>query len=151
MPELARAVDYVTGALMAVKRRALEMLGGLDEGYWPAYYEETDFCRKATDRGLRVLYWPWAAGRHGESSTLGPQSAGFFRAYHRGRLRFVQSHLPLRDAVAFWRAERAFRAGRPDGDTEVLGLRDGWRGWWWRLPLAMGARMLKGRMEWRQS
>jgi len=144
-------VQYVTGALMAMKRSVLEMLGGLDERYWPAYYEETDFCARVRERGMRVVYWPWAAGRHAESSTLGSQSEGFFRTYHRGRLRFIQSHLKVRQVAAFWRAERAFRAGRPHGDVEMTGLRHGWRGWWWRLPLAIGTRALKGRLQWRRS
>ncbi|MBN1424604.1 glycosyltransferase [Candidatus Fermentibacteria bacterium] len=149
-PVEQRDVDYVTGALMAVKRRALQMRDGLDESYWPAYYEETDFCVWARAQGFRVLYWPWAAGRHAESTTLGAGSRDFYSAYHHGRLRFVASHLTWRDLKPFLKAERAFRAGRSHEDVEMAGLRRGWRGWWWRLPWAAATRLVKGRIRWRR-
>lgn len=151
VPAEIRSVDYVTGALMAIKRPVLEALGGLDERYWPAYYEETDFCARARTRGWRVLYWPWATARHRESISLGSQSLAFFRAYHTGRLRYVSAHVPVLHARAFWRAERAFRAGRSSTDVEIIGLRQAWRGWWWRIPLAVATRPLKGWMKWRRS
>ncbi len=144
-------VDYVTGGLLATKRWVLEACGGLDEAYWPAYYEETDFCVKVKRRGMRVVYWPWAQARHQEASTLGRASFEFFRAYHRGRLRFIERHLPLRRLPSWWRAEREFRAGRRPDDVEIRGLREAWRGWWWRLPLALGSRGLKGLLRWRMS
>ena len=63
-----RRVDYVTGAVFAIRRTAWADLGALDDEYYPAYYEETDYCYRARGRGLGVLYVPAARVRHLQSS-----------------------------------------------------------------------------------
>src|SRR5207302_7257086 len=68
-------VDYVTGAAIAIRRRALEQVGGLDEGFF-LYFEETDLCQRARDAGWRVRYLPGATAVHRESAATGPASAG---------------------------------------------------------------------------
>jgi len=145
------SVDYVCGALMAIRRSTLEKLGGLDEGYSPAYYEETDFCFRVREQGFRVVYWPWACGRHLEGAALGVGTEAFFRAYHKGRFRFVCRHLSLMDFMSFLRAEKKFRRGRASDDPEIVGLRTAWRGWRWKLPTALLAGLLRrvGRAIWR--
>jgi GT2 family glycosyltransferase len=150
--EQPASVDYVTGALMAVKRKVLEAVGGLDVSFWPAYYEETDLCIRIRQLGYDVLYWPWASGRHGEASTLGSESEEFFRAYHKGRLRFTGRHLLPRYIVRFVRAELRFRRNRPADDREMRGLRTAWKGWWWRLPFAIAASTVRrmGSRTWRE-
>jgi len=84
-----RAVDYVTGAAMAIRTELLERLGMLDEGYQPAYYEELDLCVRARRKGFRVLYEPRATLRHHESTVSGKLSQRFLFLYHRNRLRFI--------------------------------------------------------------
>ncbi|MEX2426038.1 MAG: glycosyltransferase family 2 protein [Thermomicrobiaceae bacterium] len=37
-----RDVDYVTGAALAVRRSAFDEIGGFDDGYFPAYWEDVD-------------------------------------------------------------------------------------------------------------
>ena len=56
-------VDYVTGAALALRRRALEQLGGFDEGFF-LYFEETDLCWRAREAGWRVRYLPTARAVH---------------------------------------------------------------------------------------
>lgn len=82
-------VDYVTGAAWGFCRDTLEQVGELDEGYWPGYYEEVDYCFRARETGLRVVYVPTAEAVHAESTTLGKGSERYLRAFHQGRLRFV--------------------------------------------------------------
>jgi glycosyltransferase involved in cell wall biosynthesis len=41
-------------------------LGGFDETFRPAYYEETDYCARLWDAGLRVVYEPAAVLLHYE-------------------------------------------------------------------------------------
>jgi GT2 family glycosyltransferase len=60
----------VTGACMYVTRAALDALGELDEGYEMAF-EDVDYCLRAWDAGLRVLYVPAAVLTHFESKTRG--------------------------------------------------------------------------------
>ncbi len=104
-------VDYVCGALMAVRASTWQRLGGLDEGYYPAYFEEVDFCVRAKRAGLRVVYVPGSEACHAEASA----SCGtdMLRRYHRNRLRFVvRQLLRERGAWAWLRAEAKWLGGR---------------------------------------
>jgi GT2 family glycosyltransferase len=109
-------VDYVTGAAMAFRRQVLDELGPLDEGFWPGYYEDTDFCYRARQAGYKVWYTPEACLIHHESATLGG-SRDLQVAFNRGRLRFVLKHLPPRRFLAeFVPAERALLASAARGE-----------------------------------
>lgn len=104
--------DYVTGAALAVPKDVFQRLGGLDPGYRPGYYEETELCLRARKHGLRVLYVPGARVKHHESASSGQRSRRFFYAYHRNRLRFlIRNHSPWywvrRFAPAEWRWVRS--------------------------------------------
>jgi len=58
-----RATTGVTGCNMAFHREVFEAVGGFDERF-PWGHEETDFARRATEAGYRVLYDPDAAVTH---------------------------------------------------------------------------------------
>ena len=94
-----RDVDYVTGAGFAVRRSLLEELDGFDEDYFPAYFEETDFCTRARKQGWRVLYVPTAVFYHHESVSLTVNSPAFHRLYQRMRIRYCIKNFTLRDWV----------------------------------------------------
>ena len=47
-----REVDYCSGACLLVPRAVWDELGGFDERYAPAYYEDTDLCFAVRERGL---------------------------------------------------------------------------------------------------
>ena len=85
----ARDVDYVTGAVFAFTRSVLDRIGALDEAFFPAYYEETDYCYRARAAGARVIYEPMAVAIHHESQSTDRHSKAYYRAIERGRLRFV--------------------------------------------------------------
>ncbi|MFY8107037.1 MAG: glycosyltransferase family 2 protein, partial [Elstera sp.] len=61
-----RDVDYCSGAFLLFRRALFAEMGGFDERYAPAYYEETDFCLRLWQRGLRVVYEPRAVLDHFE-------------------------------------------------------------------------------------
>lgn len=85
-----RECDYVTGALFAVRRADLQALGGFDEEYFPAYYEEVDLCERLRSGGRRTLYVGGALGFHRESTTLGGRaSARLVRMSSRCRMVFL--------------------------------------------------------------
>ena len=88
----AREVDFVTGAALALRRAVLEGIGPLDEGFWPGYYEDADFCWRARAAGFGVWYWPAARLTHHETKSP-VKSADLERYLHVHRLRFVLKHL----------------------------------------------------------
>jgi GT2 family glycosyltransferase/glycosyltransferase involved in cell wall biosynthesis len=67
---LAGSVLAVTGACMYVKRGVIARIGLLDEAY-PMAYEDVDWCLRAWQAGLRVVYFPAATLIHHESVTRG--------------------------------------------------------------------------------
>ncbi len=61
-------VDYVTGAAMAIRRNVFDTIGLFDDGFYPAYYEECDFCYRAREHGFQIGYVPAAKITHLRSS-----------------------------------------------------------------------------------
>lgn len=86
--ETAMDCDYATGASAAIRRDALERLGGLDEGF-PLYYEDLDLCFRAKAAGYRVVCEPKSVVYHFETFGTRKHSFNYYYKYHRGRLRFV--------------------------------------------------------------
>lgn len=65
----ARRVDYVSAAAILVRREAFEAVGGFDEGYFPAYYEDADLCLRLAAAGWQSWYLPTAEVVHAESAS----------------------------------------------------------------------------------
>jgi GT2 family glycosyltransferase/glycosyltransferase involved in cell wall biosynthesis len=66
----SRYVWSVTGALFAVRREALQQLGGFSTAYATAY-EDLDYCLHAWTHGVRVGYCAELAAYHQEGRTRG--------------------------------------------------------------------------------
>ncbi len=66
-----REVDYCSGACIMLPRPLWNELGGFDEGYAPAYYEEVDLCFRLRAAGKRVIYQPAAVIVHFEGRSSG--------------------------------------------------------------------------------
>jgi len=100
--------DYVTGALLAIDRVIVEAIGGFDDGFSPAYYEEVDFCYRARAAGFRVIYDPTVTALHHETQSDPQRSFAYHRLMERGRLRFVLKHFTPDQFEAFWSAEQTW-------------------------------------------
>src|SRR5262249_49150232 len=59
-----RDVDYCSGAFLLTPLELWKKLGGFDEAFVPAYYEETDYCVRLWEHGFRVVYEPAAVLMH---------------------------------------------------------------------------------------
>lgn len=88
----ASQVDYVTGAALAVRRKAFEDVGGFDPTYFPAYWEDVDLCYRLRTAGWSVEFRPGLAGVHHEGSGQ-QREDGYFAMWTRNRLRFAARHL----------------------------------------------------------
>ena len=60
----------VTGACLYITNAALGAIGHLDPAF-PMAFEDVDYCLRAWQAGLRVLYYPYARLVHHESLTRG--------------------------------------------------------------------------------
>jgi GT2 family glycosyltransferase len=66
-----RDADYVSGACLLIRRELWQKIGGFDERYAPAYYEDTDLAFEVRRRGYRVVYQPAAVVVHYEGASCG--------------------------------------------------------------------------------
>jgi GT2 family glycosyltransferase len=117
-------VDFVTGASIALKRSTLVRIGPLDEGFTPAYYEDTDWCYRARSAGLRIVYWPAATVTHFESVSTQTDSYAHKAVYHHGRLRLLFKHKSrswLQQELLPAETDWAGRLGRV---VEIMAVRD---------------------------
>jgi GT2 family glycosyltransferase len=86
-------VDAVNGALMLIRRKWFEDLGGFDERYW-MYMEDLDLCWRFAERNRLTWFVPEAEAVHVKGA-----SSGRFRplrlnwAFHSGMIRFYRDHL----------------------------------------------------------
>ncbi len=67
----ARQVDYCSGAAIAIPAALWTELGGFDETFAPAYYEDTDLAFRVRRAGRQVWYQPLARALHYEGRTHG--------------------------------------------------------------------------------
>jgi GT2 family glycosyltransferase len=116
-----REVDFVTGAALAMSRAALVEIGGLDEGFQHAYYEDVDWCYRAREAGYRVLYAPKAVLVHKERSAGSAAGHDGMYHFHRNRLRFVFKHWPVKTLLdEFVALERVWLEGLPAGGERLV-------------------------------
>jgi GT2 family glycosyltransferase len=80
--------DYADGMCMLIPRSALEKVGLFDEQYF-AYWEETDWCWRAREAGLRCYYVPQSRIWHKAERSRSP-NARFHYLYRRNALLFVR-------------------------------------------------------------
>jgi hypothetical protein len=89
-----READFLMGACMLVRRRAVDEVGPLDEGYF-LFSEESDWCYRFWQAGWKVYFYPGAEAFH----VMGAGHGGrFFREIVRGHVRFMAKHHGLRAA-----------------------------------------------------
>lgn len=95
-----RTVAMVQGACFLFRRAILDEIGGLDTGYF-LYFEETDFCKNAADRGWEIHYVGDAAAVHLGSHSLpgGRPSAHHFIS---SLYRFHRKHYGAATAMLLW-------------------------------------------------
>jgi GT2 family glycosyltransferase len=73
MPEYnyLKEVDYVSGACLAIRKELWNDIGGFDEQYSPAYYEDVDLAFEVRKRGFRVVNQPKSIVYHAEQGCYG--------------------------------------------------------------------------------
>ncbi len=85
-----REVDYCSGASLLVPRLLFQRLGGFDQRFAPAYYEDADLCFRLRGLGYKVLYQPRSCVVHIEGVSHGTDQEAGIKAYQKvNRSRFL--------------------------------------------------------------
>jgi GT2 family glycosyltransferase len=103
----ARDVDYVSGASLLIPLDLFKRLGGFDERYVPAYFEDSDMAFAVRRLGFKVRYQPWSVVVHFEGVSHGKdEKTGIKQHQVTNRHRFAEK----------WSAELRDTHFRPDED-----------------------------------
>ena len=94
-----REVEWLMGAVLLVRREAVDEVGPADDAFF-LFAEETDWCKRFRDAGWTVVFVPDAEATHVLGATHGGR---MYRENVRGHLRWLLKHR----GVAY--AERARR------------------------------------------
>jgi GT2 family glycosyltransferase len=134
-----REVDWVPGTAMLFPRRALERVGLFDEDFF-AYHEDVDWCTRAREHGLRVIFTPGARIHHKGHRSSGGKGYVTPRQYLAGRnmVLFVRKHARWYQALRFlafllatlpFQYLRRLLTGEQRGVVlKARGMIDAWRG-----------------------
>jgi len=85
-------VDWVSGACMVIRRKAIEDAGLLDERFF-MYWEDADWCRRMWESGWKVVYYPRASVYH---YVGGSSEKSVFRSvieFHKSVYRLFEKYL----------------------------------------------------------
>jgi len=131
-----RAVDWVVGAALLLRREALDSVGLFDEGFF-IYFEEVDLCLRLRRAGWEVRYLPTVSVVHHESQFSADIPERRINEMWRGRHRYWRKHHSAAGtriaalatggqyfgaaALGFLRRDRAYRA------SMRLHARNAWR------------------------
>ncbi len=92
-PHRPSEVYQPAAACLLVARRALERLGGFDEIFRPAWFEDVDLCRRIWNAGGRIRFEPDARFLHHGGYSL--ERLGrelFLEHFHTNQIRYFAKH-----------------------------------------------------------
>jgi GT2 family glycosyltransferase len=86
-------VEQPAGAFLMIRRALWEELGGFDEQFWPVWFEDVDFCRRAADRGYFLYFVPQAVAKHTGAHSIPALTLEMRRFYwYCSLLRYATKH-----------------------------------------------------------
>ncbi len=115
-----RRVEYCSASSLLVRAEDFFAVGGFDEEYYPAYFEDCDLCLRLAARG-EIWFSPLASIRHLESQS----TTGTYRQYLMERNHEV--------FVRRWSAELATRLERRQDEVGIDGALRAAAGASWRV------------------
>jgi N-acetylglucosaminyl-diphospho-decaprenol L-rhamnosyltransferase len=94
-------IEQAAAAALMIRRSAFLEVGGFDNRFYPAWYEDVDFCKRLKSAGWRIYFDPVARFLHeGGYSAKALGTSGFAAAYYRNQLRYVHKHMSRTSGMA---------------------------------------------------
>jgi N-acetylglucosaminyl-diphospho-decaprenol L-rhamnosyltransferase len=92
-----REAEFLVGAVLLVRRRLLDEIGGFDTSFF-MFNEEVDLCYRARSAGWSVVFWPGAEFVHVGGASTSRVWPRMYREQLRSHLRFLAKHHGPREA-----------------------------------------------------
>jgi N-acetylglucosaminyl-diphospho-decaprenol L-rhamnosyltransferase len=67
---MAAEVEQPPGAFLMFRRQVWEQLGGFDTQFHPLWFEDVDFCKRASELGIKIMFVPSVAAMHRGGHTV---------------------------------------------------------------------------------
>ena len=88
-------VDQPAGAALVIRRSAFDEIGPLDEQFFPAWFEDVDYCRRLAAAGREIWVVPQAQARHFGGASLEQLSfARFIDLWYANMWRYARKWFP---------------------------------------------------------
>jgi len=84
-----REVDYCSGASFMIERERFEALGGFDDTFAPAYFEDADLSLRIRSAGGRIIYQPASCVSHHLSVTTNDYGSGKLALIEQNKRKFL--------------------------------------------------------------
>ena len=135
-----RPVEWISGCAMLVRREVINQIGVLDERFF-IYWEEIDWCLRASRVGWRLIHVPQAKLWHkGVQRDYRPGPSVTYYTTRNHFLLLAKHHAPARTWLALalstarsltsWTLKPKWRSMRPHRDAMLRGVWDFARGRW---------------------
>lgn len=93
-----KEADYISGAGIMIKAHLWKEIGGFDERFVPAYYEDTDLAFEVRKRGYKVMYQPLSVIVHFEGVSNGTDVESGLKHYQ--QVNFEKFYEKWKDVLA---------------------------------------------------
>ncbi|MFI2859232.1 glycosyltransferase [Paenibacillus sp. JSM ZJ436] len=110
-----KEVDYISGAAVLIRHTLWKEIGGFDERYVPAYFEDTDLAFEVRNLGYKVVFQPQSVIVHFEGVSHGTDTNSGVKKYQiDNKMKFFEKwsqvlnseHFPNSEDV-FWARDRS--------------------------------------------
>ena len=117
-----KEADYISGAAIMIRRNLWEQLGGFDDRFAPAYYEDTDLAFQVRDAGYKVMYQPQSEVIHFEGVSNGTDTSTGLKAYQvENQKKFFEKWRKVLESEHDPNGENVFKAkDRSQRKTHIL-------------------------------
>ncbi len=106
-----KEVDYISGAAIMIRASLWKEIGGFDERFAPAYYEDSDLAFEVRKHGYKVVYQPLSVVIHFEGVSNGKDITSGQKAYQvTNQKKFYEKWKDVLEREHFPNAENVFLA-----------------------------------------
>ncbi|MBI4975664.1 glycosyltransferase, partial [Candidatus Peregrinibacteria bacterium] len=123
MPEFnyVKEVDYISGASIMIKTDLWKEIGGFDERYERAYFEDGDLAFEVRKHGYKVIYQPKSVVVHFEGVSCGTSEQSGEKSYQKkNRETFVNKWKDVLEKDNFNPGENVFLARDKSGHKKTI-------------------------------
>ena|SRR6516162_1093512 len=87
-------VEQPAGACLAVRREAWDSLGGMDQDFYPVWFEDVDFCARLLASGGTIFYCPDARFHHSGAHSVSQLEFNYKQMFwYRNMVLYARKHL----------------------------------------------------------